>query len=127
MGTVSGGQLAHKEGCRQGFRGRICLRVASPHTQERGGAPLVVRPPTELGFTHLAGPGAPTWVALKPSLGWTFPICTGTKAVNQSATQSTNDSEAAFSDQITITKRIIKTDNTNSKCTHVQSYKYVKN
>merc|ERR1711872_648757 len=104
MGTVSGGRLAHKE-CRQGFRGSICSRVASPHTHERCGAPLVVRPLTELGFTHPAGPGAPTWVALKPSLGWTFPICTGTKAVNPSATQSTNDSKAASSDKITITKK----------------------
>merc|ERR1711971_737190 len=107
----SGGRQAHKEGCRQGFKGSICLREASPHTQERLGAPLVVHPLTEHGFTHPVGPDAPTWVASKPSLGWTFPICTGTKAVNLSATQSTNDSEAAFSDQITITITITQTNN----------------
>jgi len=73
--------------------------------------PLAVHPLTELGSIHPAGPDAPIWVASKPSLGWTFPICTGTKAVSLSATQSTNDSEAAFSDQITITITITQTNN----------------
>merc|ERR1711974_371780 len=65
-------------------------------------------PPTEPGSTRQAAPDVLTWVVFKQSLGWTFPICTGTTAVHLSVTQSTNDSEAASSDATTtITTRNI--------------------
>merc|ERR1711928_210779 len=99
-----------------GAQGRMSTRFQRQHMLE-GGLSSYSRevrsascgPPSDRTWLYSpSGPGAPTWVALKPSLGWTFPICTGTKAVNQSATQSTNDSEAAFSDKIT--KKITKTN-----------------
>merc|ERR1711974_494970 len=80
-----------------------------------GGAPLVVPPPTEPGSTRQAAPDVLTWVGFKQSLGWTFPICTGTTAVHLSVTQSTNDYEAASSDATTTitTKNIYKYVKTN--------------
>jgi len=78
----------------------------------------VVHPQTEPGSTLPAAPNVPTWVVFKQSLGWTFPICTGTTAVHLSVTQSTNDSEAGSSDDpitTTLTITTTKTTKTNNR------------